>query len=397
MGFDMLNRRVVAVIQARMGSTRLPGKVLKKIGGKPVLGILVSRLKNSKQLDEIVIATTTQSDDDSIEVLSKELGVGCYRGSEEDVLKRYVEAADLFNADVVVRVTSDNPLTDAELMDELIETHLKTESDYSYCNDTPLGISTEIINTNILNSVDEKADAITDREHVTLYIRSHPQDFEILNFRSGFLNEDIRLTIDTEEDFKLMNIINDDLGELNNLKTLEVIEFLENNPKICDINKEVKQKNPELLKYTKIAFITDGNLKKGLGHVYRSLTLANNVKKELEAEIYFLTRSDEIIIKKIEDEGFSTINFDTDTELMDILKKTDTGMIIIDGMDFEEDILKNLKKELNSNIVMVGNLKPEYDKYADIIINAIVRSKFNNNTFFDKNIGTTVFLRSRNI
>ena len=177
----MLNKRVVAIIQARMGSTRLPGKVMQKIGSKPMLGTLISRLKNSKQLDDIVIATTTKNNDDIIEVLSNKMGVGCYRGSEENVLKRYVEAAESFDADLIVRVTSDNPLTDVELMDKLIETHLKTESDYSYCDDTPLGISTEIISTNILNNIDENVTTADEREHVTLYIRIASRTSKYLN------------------------------------------------------------------------------------------------------------------------------------------------------------------------------------------------------------------------
>ncbi len=387
----MLNKRVVAIIQARFGSTRLPGKVMKRIGRKPILGIIVSRLKNSKQLDDIVIATTTKSDDDVIEVLSNDMDVGCYHGSEEDVLKRYVEAAESFDADVVVRVTSDNPLTDVELMDELIETHLKTESDYTYCDDIPLGVGTEIINTNILNFIDENATTRSEREHVTLYIRSHPKDFKILKFKSDLLNQNIRLTVDTNDDFKLLNIICEELGELNNLKTIEVIDFLKNNPNISDINKEVIQKTPEPINYTKLAIITDGNSKKGLGHVYRSLTLADELKKELDVQIYFLTRSDETIIKKIEDEGYIVINFDDDVEIADILKKINACMIIIERLDFEEDILKTIKKDLNIKIVVMDNLNQENDKYADIIINAVVRSKFKNSTFFDKNIGTEYF------
>lgn len=326
----MLNEKIVAIIQARMNSSRLPGKVMKTVGGKSILEILVTRLKKSRYLDDIVIATTTKKADDVIEVLSNELDVNCYRGSEENVLKRYIEAAEAFNSDIVVRITSDNPLTDVELMDKLIETHLKMESDYTYCDDTPLGLSSEIINQNILNNLYANTYTPEEREHVTLYIRSHPNDFRIVNFDSGFLNQDIRLTLDTNADLRLMNSICDNLGDLENLMTEDIIEFLKNNPRICKINEKIQQKTPLLSKNIKFAFITDGNSKIGLGHLYRSFTLAKQLKKEIDLQIFFLTRSDRIILNKIEEEGFSSIKFDNDYELLNILRKIDVNMIIID-------------------------------------------------------------------
>ena len=230
----MLNKRIVAIVQARMGSSRLPGKVMKRIGGESILAILIHRLKKSRYIDDIVIATTTKKSDDVIAVLSNEMNVECYRGCEENVLKRYVEAAEAFNSDLVVRVTSDNPLADVELMDKLIENHLRMGVDYTYCIDTPLGLSTEIISTNVLNNVYENANTPEEREHVTFYIRIHPNDFKILNFNSGLLNQDIRLTIDTIEDFKLMNSIYNNLGDLDNLTSDDVIEFLKNNPNLWE-------------------------------------------------------------------------------------------------------------------------------------------------------------------
>ena len=241
----MTKKRVVAIIQARMGSTRLPGKVLKKIGEKSILEIVINRLKKSKFLDEIGVATTIDENDDAIAELSKKIGVKWYRGSEEDVLSRYVEAARAFNADIVVRITADNPLTDPNLMDKLIERHLESDTDYTYCNDAPLGVSTEIINLSALVKADKNAKSQSEREHVTLYVKSHSEDLKIQKVDSGLDNLDIRLTVDTREDLELMRAIHEKLGELEKLKLENVINFLVQNPSISRINAHIKQKEPE--------------------------------------------------------------------------------------------------------------------------------------------------------
>ena len=242
----MKQKMIVAIIQARMGSTRLSGKVLEKIGEKTILEILINRLKESKFLDEIVVATTINEKDDVIVELSKKMGVKWYRGSEADVLSRYVEAARAFNADIVVRITADNPLTDPNLMDKLIERYLESDADYTYCNDAPLGVSTEIINLSALEKADKNAKSQSEREHVTLYIKSHSEDFKIQKVDSGLDNSDIRLTVDTKEDLELMRKIYENLGDLERLEIRDVVTFLKRNPEIYKINAQVKQKAPNL-------------------------------------------------------------------------------------------------------------------------------------------------------
>jgi spore coat polysaccharide biosynthesis protein SpsF len=387
----MLNKKVIVIIQARMGSTRLPGKVMEKIGDKPILEILVNRLKKSKFLDDIVIATTNNQNDDVIERLSHEMSLNCYRGSEEDVLERYVESSEVFNADVIVRVTADNPFTDTDLVDELIDAHLKNSVDYTYCLDTPLGVSAEIINSNVLKDISLKSDIPSEREHVTTYINSHPENYKILNFISNIKNQNFRLTVDTEEDLKLIKLIYHYLGDLENLKINEIINFLKTNPECLQINAHIKQKLDNLDTIQNIAFITDGSSKMGMGHVYRSLTFAKGLRKNLGAKAYFLTKSNENIIKKIEDENFPTIKLKNDNEIVDYLEKLDIKAIIIDNVYFKERVLKEIKERVNAKIVIVDNLNPINDKYADIVLNNLVRSNFNNKTFFDKNINTMYF------
>ncbi len=243
----MKHNKVVAIIQARMTSTRLPGKVLKRIGDKSILEILVNRLKRAKRISLILVATTKRKEDDKIVELLKKLGVEWYRGSEDDVLKRYIDASKVAGADVVVRVTADNPLTDPELMDELIEAHLESEADYTHCVRTPLGISAEVVNRDILERIDSIAKDAEYREHVTLYIREHPELFKIHVAKAeelGLNYPDLRLTVDTKEDLELMRKLQENLGDLEKLEIREVVEFLDKHPEIRRINAQVEQKLP---------------------------------------------------------------------------------------------------------------------------------------------------------
>jgi spore coat polysaccharide biosynthesis protein SpsF len=235
-------RRIVAIIQARMGSERLPGKVLARIGNSSLLTILIHRLRQSKYLDEIVVATTTKTIDDVIVELAKHEGVRWYRGSDQDVLDRYREAAKRLDADVIVRVTADNPLTDPELTDRLIEAHLKDKWDYSYCPDAPLGTAAEIIDHGALDTASRAASSWSEKEHVTLYFRLHPDDFAVQTIKSK-IKAGIRLTVDTAADLTLMNALDEMLGPLQDVNIKNVVELVKNNPELSEINKHVRQKD----------------------------------------------------------------------------------------------------------------------------------------------------------
>jgi spore coat polysaccharide biosynthesis protein SpsF len=245
----MKQGKIVAIIQARMGSTRLPGKVLKEIGGKFILEILVNRLKRAKRISSIVVATTERKEDDKIVELAKKLGVEWFRGSEDDVLTRFVEASRAVSADIIIRITSDNPLTDPELMDGLIKAHLESEADYTHCMESPLGTSVEVVNRETLERIDSIAKDAEYREHVTLYIREHPELFKIHVVKAedfGLNHPNLRLTVDTEDDLELMRKLQENLGDLETVKTRGVIEFLTKHPEICQINAQVKQKIPKV-------------------------------------------------------------------------------------------------------------------------------------------------------
>jgi spore coat polysaccharide biosynthesis protein SpsF len=233
------SRRIVAIIQARMGSKRLPGKVLARIGNSSLLTILIHRLKQSGYLDSIVVATTTKKNDDAIVELAHRENVRWHRGSDQDVLGRYCETAKRFNADVIVRVTADNPLTDPELMDRLIESHLRERADYTCCPDAPLGTAVEIIDYPALNNTNSAEVTRFEREHVTAYIRLHPDSFDINVVESEIRDSRIRLTVDTAADLTLMNELEERIGPLESVNVNYLVQFVENNPKICKLNTHI--------------------------------------------------------------------------------------------------------------------------------------------------------------
>lgn len=240
----MKRKYIVAVVQARMGSKRLYGKVLRRIGNKFLLEIVIKRLKRSRLIDEVLVATTTNREDDVIAKLVDNLGIKCFRGDEEDVLRRIVDAAKWIGADIVVRVTADNPLIEPRLIDLLLTVHINSNTEYTYCTDVPLGVGVEIINRKTLEVIERRTHWKPYREHVTLYIKDNPSQFKICNVKTGIDHEFLRLTVDTPEDLRLMRIINERLGDLENLGIHEVINFLMKNPNIRNINAHVKQKSP---------------------------------------------------------------------------------------------------------------------------------------------------------
>jgi len=239
--------KVIAIVQARMGSTRLPGKVLKKIKDKFVLDYVIYRLRMCKNLDDIILATTTNKKDDKLEQYAIDKEIKYYRGSEEDVLSRYYSAARKLNVDVIVRITSDCPLIDPEIVDEVIKKHIETKADYTsniIKRTFPRGLDVEVFNYNVLKNAFDNAKEKYQREHVTPYIREKSDKFKLQNIEAkGKLRRpDIRITLDTEEDLKLISkIIN--LFNTINFKTKDIIDFLDKNPDLLKINENIKQKN----------------------------------------------------------------------------------------------------------------------------------------------------------
>lgn len=248
---DETQMKIVATIEARMNSTRFPGKTMKEILGKPMLQLLIERVKNSNLIDEIIVATSKSMTDDVIEKLAIKMNVNCFRGSEEDVLSRVLFAAKSSNAELIVELWGDNPLIDSAILDDLIRFYLKNNydcvgtvlpnSDKNY----PIGISALIFSTRILDEVDKITQAPDDRENVSNYIYEHPEKYKIGPFPCpDELNyPNYRLTVDEQSDFEVIKIIFEKLYPSNpKFTAVDAIKFLNSNPQILEINKNIIQK-----------------------------------------------------------------------------------------------------------------------------------------------------------
>ncbi len=240
--------KTVAIIEARMTSTRLPGKIMLPILGQPMLELLIERLKHASMLDQIVIATTNKFTDDIVETLTKKLGVGCFRGSEDDVLNRVLGAAHTFKASTIVEITGDCPLIDPRVVDQVIGIYNEKKFDYVSNNlkrTYPRGMDTQVFSTNVLDNVARLTQDPIDHEHVSLYIYEHPEVFSLFNVESNLPEKywDARLTVDTKEDFELINTIYELLYPQNPVFTLgDIIDLLEKREDLLELNRNIKQK-----------------------------------------------------------------------------------------------------------------------------------------------------------
>ena len=241
--------RTAITIEARMRSTRLPGKVLLPLLGRPLLERMIERLRRARRADVIVVATTTNPADDPIVALADSIGVASYRGSELDVLARVLEAARSVGADLIVETTADCPLIDPGVVDQLIQTFGANQVDY--CANVlrptyPRGLDVQVFPTRVLAEVANLTTDPADREHVSLYIYEHPDRYRLLNVASGLPDDlaDLRLTVDTPEDFELVTRVYEalypgkpDFG-LADLATLFAAR-----PDLRAINQHVRQKS----------------------------------------------------------------------------------------------------------------------------------------------------------
>jgi len=237
--------KIVAIIQARMGSTRLPGKVLMDLGGETVLARVLARLRRAIMIDEVVVATTDSVADDTVVRECQRLEVSCIRGSEDDVLDRYYQAARMFAAEVVVRITSDCPVIDPELVDETIRTFQLQRGDYcsnSFPRTHPRGLDGEVFTINALEQAWRHAHRPYEREHVTPYLYEHPELFRLVSHQGQTDYSQYRWTLDTEEDLELLRTIYARFGNKDNFSWREVIQLMEREPELAELNSHVIQK-----------------------------------------------------------------------------------------------------------------------------------------------------------
>lgn len=241
-------KKVVAIVEARMTSTRLPGKHLLEADGVPMLGHLIARLKSTGNIERVVVAMTNNKEDDILESSAKNLGAEVFRGSEYDVMKRVLDAAQSVGANIICEVTGDCPIVDVNLVDQAIETFLANES-VEYLNNgrlgLPDGMGVQVFTTEILSKSEKMTRDPLDREHVTLHIRKNPQIFSAMYLAppSNLKRPNISVTLDEKSDYHLLKKIVEYFGPTKPLfSCLEVIHLLEKNPEWLEINKHVARK-----------------------------------------------------------------------------------------------------------------------------------------------------------
>jgi len=239
--------RVGIIIQARMGSTRLPSKVTKPLPFGSTTSLIVQiirRAKSVKNADIVILATSTKENDDYLEQHLLEEDVAVFRGSENDVLNRFNKAAEKHNLDHVVRLTGDNPCIDPRIIESTIEDHLAKNASYTYTKGLPIGMNVEIVKSEALQTSEQKANSDLAREHVTSFIRNNPALYK-LNFIKTESTDylDTRLTVDTKEDYIAMCCIYEILYSKNKSFGLKELKNLtKTHAYIFDINSQVRQK-----------------------------------------------------------------------------------------------------------------------------------------------------------
>ena len=242
LGRDCL--KTIVIIQARMGSTRLPEKILKPIGNSDVLSYVTSRCQQINGVEEIIVATSTLTQDDPFGAWCKKQNIVCFRGSEEDVLSRYVNCAKIHEPDYVIRVTSDCPFVDYEMASEMVTLMEKERKDIILLDGKlPRGLAVELLSYSSLLKIDELGQEPRHREHVTYYAYENKEQFEHVIYKVPFSRqaEEFRITLDTKEDYKLIEIIAKHFDD-SLISSLDVIEFLKLNPEVAELNSHITQK-----------------------------------------------------------------------------------------------------------------------------------------------------------
>jgi spore coat polysaccharide biosynthesis protein SpsF len=234
----------LGIIQARMGSTRLPGKVLRRLGGHTVLARVVRAARASGVLDDLVVATTVEPVDDAVEAACAAIGVACHRGPADDVLTRFVQVLDVYRSDTVLRFTADCPLLDPCLIALAARIFATAGVDYlttSITRTLPRGLDVEVARSPALRAIDALATE-HHRVHVTSYLYTHPDEFAVLGLTLQPDLSHLRLTLDTEDDWKLLTAVVDRFGdEPTQLGTLA--RWLADHPEVTELNAHVRQKS----------------------------------------------------------------------------------------------------------------------------------------------------------
>ncbi len=330
--------RIVAVIQARMGSTRLPGKVLKPVAGQPLLWHIVHRLKASRLIEDIAIATTTNALDEAIVEFGAAHGIAVVRGPEDDVLARFARAAEILDADIIVRVSSDAPFLDAQFIDHLIASMIEQGGDYVLMEDGAL-CAHEGVDPLTRRALDklmmDAGENPVAREHVTGYFKLHPGFVPIARARAYPLlaREGGRLTIDTPDDLAFVEAVHARLqAKAGEASLADLLLLLEREPELRAINRHVRQK--PILPAGGLALIRcDGGGKFGYGHVKRMVALARALRDRESIGVLFALHGSADAALPIRRAGFEVVMNNDHDDLIALIRDHAPDMLLLDGRE----------------------------------------------------------------
>jgi len=236
---------IAAIIQARTGSTRLPNKVFKNLCGKPLIWHIVNRLKYSQKIDNIILATTQNENDNVLEEWALENNTPCFRGNEDDVLDRYYQAAKLYSVDTIVRITADDPFKDPQVIDDVINLFVEKKLDFAYNNNPPTfpeGLDTEVFSLDALEKAVNNSTDPFEREHVTQYFYRNPSIFRQACLKNPTDLSYLRWTIDTQQDWDMAEIVYNKLyPTIENFSMFDILELINKESYIAAINSTVKR------------------------------------------------------------------------------------------------------------------------------------------------------------
>lgn len=243
-------KKICATIEARMTSSRLPGKVLMDYCGESNLQHIIERLKRSKYIDDVVVATTINEQDNPIVELCENIGCKYYRGSEEDVLLRVLESAKSVNADIIVEITGDCPVIDWRHVDKLVEMFFSGEYDYAsniIQRTFPRGFDTQVFPVEVLDEVNQTSKNPVDHEHVSLYIYTHPEKYRLINWEADekMNHPEFEITLDTKEDYEFIKQIYENLYYKNqDFSAQDVVKLLIEHPEMTRKLESTHRKDP---------------------------------------------------------------------------------------------------------------------------------------------------------
>ena len=237
---EIKSKKVIAIVQARMGSTRLPGKVLKLVAGIPLIVFLLNRLKHVSSVDQIVLATSKNSENDDLADTVNAAGFDVFRGDEDDVLRRFYDCATLYQASDIVRITGDSPLLSPKVCETLIQDYFNKQADYAYLSEHfAEGVDCEVISYAALSHAHVNASLASEREHVTLFVYQHKEAFNIIELANDSDDSGYRFTVDNQEDYQVVQAIVNSSEFTDAIEYSEIKQFLDDNLAIKQLNQHI--------------------------------------------------------------------------------------------------------------------------------------------------------------